>query len=409
MANALSDKRSQLAAKRGASAFPAHLWPLVMVCKIFRGMWVRMFAKLGLIVLPAVVLSGCVSAPARTPPQAQTKPRVIVTQPAPPVQRPAPRPAEPVKVARASLPDQLVAEIDTAWRQFPGRTGIAVQRIDGDWITGKRLGELFPQQSVSKMWVAMTILDQVDSGRLRLDQTVRITTSDLAVFHQPIRERVVANGAVEETVLSLMEQAITASDNTANDSLLRTAGGPEAVRNFIERKRLGKIRFGPGERLLQSQIAGMSWQQDYSIGRRFYVARAELPMERRKAALDAYLADPIDGAAPDAIASALARLARGELLSPASTRMLLAMMERTKSGPNRLKAGVPPGWRFGHKTGTGQELDPVSTGYNDIGIMTAPDGTRYAVVVMIASTTSGIPSRMAMMQAVSRAVAANHR
>ena len=339
-------------------------------------------------------------------PQTRAKPGVVVTQPAPP---PVQRKAEPPKVVRAAVPEQLMADIDLAWRQFPGRTGIAVQRIDGDWITGKRFGEFFPQQSVSKMWVAMTILDQVDSGRLRLDQKVKITMSDLAVFHQPIRERVVANGAVEETIQSLMEQAITASDNTANDSLLRTAGGPEAVRNFIERKKLGKIRFGPGERLMQSQIAGLSWQQEYSIGRRFYTARSALPRERRQAALEAYLADPVDGAAPEAIANALARLAKGELLSPASTRLLLGMMERTKSGPNRLKAGVPARWRFGHKTGTGQELDPISTGYNDIGIMTAPDGTRYAVVVMIASTTSPIPARMAMMQAVSRAVATHHR
>ncbi len=339
-------------------------------------------------------------------PQSRAKPGVVVTQPAPP---PVQRKAEPPKVVRAAVPEQLMADIDLAWRQFPGRTGIAVQRIDGDWITGKRFGEFFPQQSVSKMWVAMTILDQVDSGRLRLDQKVKITMSDLAVFHQPIRERVVANGAVEETIQSLMEQAITASDNTANDSLLRTAGGPEAVRNFIERKKLGKIRFGPGERLMQSQIAGLSWQQEYSIGRRFYTARSALPRERRQAALEAYLTDPVDGAAPEAIANALARLAKGELLSPASTRLLLGMMERTKSGPNRLKAGVPAGWRFGHKTGTGQELDPISTGYNDIGIMTAPDGTRYAVVVMIASTTSPIPARMAMMQAVSRAVATHHR
>jgi len=367
---------------------------------------VHTLARLGLMLLPLAALHGCVSAPAKPMPQTRAKPGVVVTQPAPP---PVQRKAEPPKVVRAAVPEQLMADIDLAWRQFPGRTGIAVQRIDGDWITGKRFGEFFPQQSVSKMWVAMTILDQVDSGRLRLDQKVKITMSDLAVFHQPIRERVVANGAVEETIQSLMEQAITASDNTANDSLLRTAGGPEAVRNFIERKKLGKIRFGPGERLMQSQIAGLSWQQEYSIGRRFYTARSALPRERRQAALEAYLADPVDGAAPEAISNALARLAKGELLSPASTRLLLGMMERTKSGPNRLKAGVPAGWRFGHKTGTGQELDPISTGYNDIGIMTAPDGTRYAVVVMIASTTSPIPARMAMMQAVSRAVATHHR
>jgi beta-lactamase class A len=352
-----------------------------------------------------LLMSACVSAPAPQRPIQKPAPR-----PAPAVVVPAPRPApaKPVPVA-TQAPVQLESQIHEIWRTFPGKTGIAVQRIDGQWMTGKRLGEWFPQQSVSKMWVAMTILDQVDSGRLRLDQPVRIGMADLAVFHQPIRDRVVANGAVEESILSLLEQAITASDNTANDSLMRTAGGPAAVRAFIERKQLGKIRFGPGERLLQSQIAGMSWQQEYSLGRRFHTARAELPYDRRKAALDAYLADPIDGAAPDAIANALARLARGELLSASSTRLLLAMMERTKSGPNRLKAGVPPGWRFGHKTGTGQQLDPVSTGYNDIAIMTAPDGTRYAVVVMIASTSAGIPDRMAMMQAVSRAVAAHHR
>lgn len=361
--------------------------------------------KLGLTAISLLVLHGCVS----TPPAPSSRP---VIKPAPAVVVPPPQmrpqPPETRSVSREA-PAQLVSEINEIWRSFPGKTGITVQRIDGDWTTGKRLGEWFPQQSVSKLWVALTVLEQVDNGRLRLDQKVRITMDDLAVFHQPIRDRVVANGAIEVPISELLEQAITASDNTANDSLLRVAGGPQAVRAFIERKQLGRIRFGPGERLLQSQIAGLAWHQDYALGRRFYTARAAVPAERRKAALDAYLADPIDGASPDAIAGALAKLARGELLSPASTRLLMATMERTSSGPNRLKAGVPAGWRFGHKTGTGQILSPVSTGYNDIGIMTAPDGTRYAVVVMIASTTASVPDRMAMMQAVSRAVGQHHR
>jgi beta-lactamase class A len=132
-------------------------------------------------------------------------------------------------------------------------------------------------------------------------------------------------------------------------------------------------------------------------------------LERRRAALNDYLADPIDGASPDAIAMALTRLARGELLSPQSTKLILDTMSRTRSGPRRLKGGVPAGWGFLHKTGTGQDLPPISTGYNDIGIMTAPDGTRYAVVVMLANTTASIPQRMTLMQRVSRAVADNHR
>ncbi len=355
------------------------------------------------------VLSACVAAE-RAPARARPVPVAAST---PPVKfQPAARPITPAVVARppvARAPAGLENLLDEQWRIFPGRTGVAIMRIDnGEWIMGKRMAELFPQQSVSKTWVALTILDLVDQGKVRLDQKVRITRDDLAVFHQPIRDRVIANGSIEVTVMSLLEQAIIGSDNTANDSLLRTAGGPQAVQNFLVRKNLGAIRFGPGERLMQSGIAGLDWRQEYSLGRSFYTARSAVPLATRKAALDRYLANPVDGASPEAIVRALARLAKGELLSPASTRLILGIMSRTSSGPNRLKAGVPANWRFLHKTGTGQILPPVSTGYNDIGIMTAPDGTRYAVAVMMGSTTSSIPQRMSFMQFVSRSVAAYH-
>jgi beta-lactamase class A len=213
-----------------------------------------------------------------------------------PMQKPA-MPAVQPRQAVVSAPVGLENLLNDQWRNFPGRTGVAIMRIDGgEWITGKRADELFPQQSVSKTWVALTILDLVDQNKLRLDQKIRITRDDLAVFHQPIRDRVIANGEIEVTVLSLLEQAIISSDNTANDSLLRAAGGPQAVQSFLLRKKLGAIRFGPGERLMQSAIAGLEWRQEYAIGRRFYAARAEVPVATRKAALDRYLADPVDGA-----------------------------------------------------------------------------------------------------------------
>jgi beta-lactamase class A len=294
------------------------------------------------------------------------------------------------------------------WKAFPGKTGIAVQRIDGNWTLAHRGGDLFPQQSVSKLWVTMTILDLVDSGALRLSDTVRIGPEDLTLFHQPIAARVRASGEVRETIGSLIDQAITKSDNSANDALLRRAGGPEAVRAFIARRNLGAIRFGPGERLLQSRTAGLTWDQSYSVGRAFQEARAKLTPEARKAALDAYLANPVDGASPQAIALALARLKRGELLSRESTAYLLDVLSRTTSGPQRLKGGLPADWTIGHKTGTGQELAPVSTGFNDIAIITAPDGGQYAVVVMLSHTTAPIKSRFDLMQGVSKAIVAAH-
>ena len=128
----------------------------------------------------------------------------------------------------------------------------------------------------------------------------------------------------------------------------------------------------------------------------------------RKASFDRYVDDPYDGAAPSAIVNALARLKRGELLSPASTARLLSIMGNTKTGANRLKGGLKPGWTLSHKTGTGQVLGGVQAGYNDIGILTAPDGRSYAVAVMIKRTSTPLPTRMTLMNNVVRAVIDQH-
>lgn len=362
-------------------------------------------ASLG--ILAATALTACVSAPQPSRPE-PVRPVIRPAKPVPPAIRPSPPVAVPPGVAASRPPAGLDRMLFELWRGFPGKTGIAVRRIDGDWALAQRGGDLFPQQSVSKLWVTMTVLDQVDRGKLRLSDKVRIGPNDLTLFHQPIADRVRADGEVTETISSLIEQAMTKSDNSANDALLRTAGGPAAVRAFMRDKNLGSIRFGPGERLLQSRIAGMTWDQSYSVGRSFQTARAAVPADQRNSAMAAYLADPMDGASPDALALALARLARGDLLSDAMTTYLIRTMERSTSGPKRLKGGLPYGWTIAHKTGTGQELNGVSTGYNDIGIVTAPDGTRYAVVVMLGDTTASVPQRMELMQAVTRTVASMH-
>src|SRR3546814_13442065 len=84
-------------------------------------------------------------------------------------------------------------------------------------------------------------------------------------------------------------------------------------------------------------------------------------------------------------------------------------MSRTRSGPRRLKGGLPAGWKFLHKTGTGQDYKGSTAGYNDIGIATAPDGTRYANVVLLGDTSTSVPARTELMQAVSGSVADYHR
>ena len=342
-----------------------------------------------------VVAAASVGASATTQPASTQPAGTQRALPTAPVMRPLP------------APPYIRDRVNELGRGFDGRVGIAVKSIDDGWATGWKADELYPQQSVSKLWVSITALDAVDRGKASLDDQVSLSRADLTLFHQPIAAQILGGGFTT-TLGDLMVKAITTSDNTANDKLMRSVGGPEAVRAMIKAKHLGAIRFYNGERALQSRIAGLIWTPSYSIGNAFYEARDALPLSVRKAAFDRYVSDPFDGAAPSAIVDALARLKRVELLSPASTARLLDIMSHTHTGPNRLKGGLAPGWVLNHKTGTGQVLGNSQAGYNDIGILTAPDGRSYSVAVMIKLTSVPLPVRMTLMNNVVRAVITQH-
>jgi beta-lactamase class A len=315
-----------------------------------------------------------------------------------------PAPAVPAATAQEAAARRILeGQVRALGQSFSGDIGIAVRDVQSGWTTSYDGDTFFPQQSVSKFWVALTALDKVDRGDLSLSRPVTLTKADMTLFHQPVATLIGINGYTA-TVESLMTRALQQSDNTCNDAVLWRSGGPEAVRAFLRNKGISGIRFGPGERLLQSEIAGMQWRQSYAYGGGFYAARNAVPATVRRAAFERYIKDPMDGATPNGIVEALARLKRGELLSPGSTQKLLAIMSNTKTGPQRLKGGLAPGWRLAHKTGTGQVLGGTQAGYNDIGIVTGPDGRSYAVAVMIRRTSAPLAHRMAAMQSTVRAV-----
>lgn len=346
------------------------------------------------LVMGLMALVGVGLATRTLPPAAQAAvPKAAVAVPLPAPTRPA--------------PPALVATINALGGGFQGRVGIAVRSIDEGWVVGHAMDQRMPQQSVSKLWVALTTMNAIDEGKLALATPVTITRSDLTLFHQPIAY-LMKDGVFRTTVGDLLRRALTLSDNTANDKLLNLAGGPVAVRDFIASRGLGNIRFGPGERLLQAKTAGLPWKQEYSQGNAFAQARSQLDPNVRRAAYQAYVADPPDGAGAGAIADALARLRHGMLLTPQSTSWLLDTMSHTRTGRARLRAALPTGWSVAHKTGTGQDLGGRTAGFNDVGILTAPDGKSYAVAVMIGDTARPVQERQQLIQTVVSAIVAVH-
>lgn len=323
--------------------------------------------------------------------------------------RPDPRgPVEPLPIVyptvRPEPPPVLVARLHGLAAAWGEPVGLAVKDVDQGWVVQVAGEQPYPQQSVSKLWVALAVLDAVDRGELALDQEVVFEEADRSVFFQPIVKQLGPAGYCT-SVRELMLRALAQSDNAANDKLIRTVGGVEAVDETLRRLRLNGVGIGAEERDLQARIAGLTWRPEYGYGRNFQHARAALPEPVRLQAMDTYLAEPPDGASPLSIVQALSAIKRGEVLSPESAEVMLAMMAEAVTGPNRLKAGLPLGWSIAHKTGTGQDLRGFSVGINDVGLLTAPDGRTYAVAVMMRRTARPVPERLAFMQSVSRAVA----
>jgi hypothetical protein len=69
----------------------------------------------------------------------------------------------------------------------------------------------------------------------------------------------------------------------------------------------------------------------------------------------------------------LQRLDSGKMLSPSSRAYLMSLMERCKTGKNRMRALLPAGTKVEHKTGT------LNNYTSDVGFITLPDGRRLAV------------------------------
>lgn len=303
-------------------------------------------------------------------------------------------------------PADLMKEVARLRGSVDGPVGIAIRDMDEGWTVETGSDRLLPQQSVSKLWVAMATYDLIDGRRLSMRDRVLLGPGDITLFHQPLGS-MIGRGGYSTTVADLLERALTQSDNTANDRLLGLVGGPDAVRSMMRRKNITEVRFGPGERALQSGTAGLTWTQAYAQGG-FEKARSALPTWRRAQAYRSYVINPPDGATARGIAMALGRLGRNELLSPASSSALMSTMARSRTGHARLKAGLTPGWALAHKTGTGQVYAGRTAGFNDVGVITAPDGHAYAVAVLIGDSSVGDRRRQRLIADVARAIVATH-
>jgi beta-lactamase class A len=196
-----------------------------------------------------------------------------------------------------------------------GRLGVFALDAQGGNALGWRADERFGLCSTFKLLLAAVVLREAHADRLDLDETLAYTAADL-VPHSPVTERQLAQGGMP--VRALAEATQTTSDNLAANLLMKRLGGPAAVTARL--RELGD----PATRL----------------------DRYEPAMNRVPAG------EVRDTTTPRAIAGTVAALFGGDLLDDAARATLRGWMIATQTGTRRLRAGLPPAWEAGDKTGT---------------------------------------------------------
>jgi beta-lactamase class A len=251
-----------------------------------------------------------------------------------------------------------------------GKVGVAATVLETGETVSLSPHDHFPMQSVYKLPIGMAVMKQFDTGKIKLDQKVRVTKGDFIgrAAHSPIRDQH-PNG-VELRVDELMGWMLRESDGTASDVLMKLAGGPEAIQAYLSELGIKDMIILDTEKSLA---------QDHSLQFRNWTT-------------------------PEAAVALLRALHERRGLSETAHDLLLKYMIESTPGARRLKGLLPAGTIIAHKTGTSGTDKGVTAATNDIGIIALPNGKHLAIAVFVSDSPADQTTREGVIANVAKAV-----
>ena len=227
-----------------------------------------------------------------------------------------------------------------------------------------------PMQSVFKLPLAVAILHQVEEGKFSLDQPIRFRKEDLILPkpYSPLQDEYPA-ADVDVPLNRLLQLTVGLSDNTAADILLRLAGGPSVVRQYMTSLHVKGFHLEDGERELHRDVQAQyrNWFE------------------------------------PEGAVQLLRVISDHSPLTAQDTSLLLSWMQPA-SPTGRLDGALPKGTVVAHKSGTSDVDNGLCHAFNDIGLVILPDGRKLAIAVFITDSTADEATRKAVIARIGKAV-----
>ncbi len=308
----------------------------------------------------------------------------------------------PAAVETVQWPEALREQLERIDAAYPGDLGVYVQDLDSGATLSYRGAETWYLASGIKVFIAVAVMRRVDVGGLRLDTRIALEDGDYVDGAGPTA---LAAPGTRITVRTLLERMLVLSDNTASDALIRVVGldrvdavahelafMPQGrVTRLADVRRLAYGGFHPGaaaltgKDLLALRKAGDAQARIALLSRLLGVPASEFALHDIDDAFEAYYATGYNSAPLVDYANLWRSLAEGRALPPASTTTLLDILGRVETGAKRIRAGLPRGVAFAHKTGT--QLARTC----DSGLVTVAGVPRSKRLVVVACTR-GDPS-----------------
>ncbi len=245
-----------------------------------------------------------------------------------------------------------------------GRLGVAVLDTKDGSLLQYRGDERFPMCSTFKLLAAAAVLKGSGDDLAGLQRRIRFEKSDHVTYSPETEKHVGGDGM---SLAEICEAAVTLSDNTAANTMLKNIGGPEGLTAFA--------------RSLGDQVTRL---------------------DRIEPALnEATPGDPRDTTSPNAMATTVRKLVLGDALNTAARDRLAGWLIACKTGDARLRAGLPHGWRVGDKTGSGFQGTGTA---NDVAIVWPPNRPPLTIACYLTRSTLGADAQNEIIASVGRAV-----
>lgn len=277
--------------------------------------------------------------------------------------------------------------INEVLQDAPGVFGVAAAHLETEETAGHLENELFQLASAFKIPILVTLMRDVEDGKIRLDQRVTLKWE----------ERVPGSGILQEldagaalTVKDLATLMTIVSDNYATDLILGLVG-LENVNAHMRELGLEQIYLRHTCWQLLNACVGMEEPHPSPEGfaeyeRREETGEYEILLDVSLPTLDNNVATPAD------LNRLLAMIAKKEILTPASCDLMLDILRRQQFN-SRLPYLLPPGTKVAHKTGTVNEV------VNDAGLIFLPQGKGTIAITVL---SRGIQDKLAAEQTIAR-------